>query len=280
MQNPLAVVTTFPPTVISQIAIISNQRRRCPSILLDIRPRLPSKLLDPVDHSIHSRQFLQRHEISSQTGDMRTSHARSAQSSRGGITLDADALDANTWCEDIHAAAEVAEGCPLVGALVDGADGYGCRCGTGRGVGCVLVFVAGCYDGDDTCSCDGVYGVVHGAGEAAAQGHVHDGFARELGGCGVFDDCGMLESMFMWLWRVMDVGVGSFTKIHTGQDAGGGAASVGIEDLDGHELDVLGHTKGLATNGASNVATVSVFVGVLDSESVECVSLIRESTGM
>jgi hypothetical protein len=38
---------------------------------------------------------------------------------------------------------------------------------------------------------------------------------------------------------------------------------LGIQNLDSDEVDVLGHTKGLASNGTGDVATVAIFVGVL-----------------
>lgn len=102
------------------------------------------------------------------------------------------------------------------------------------------VLVAGSNNGDNAGVGDGGDGVVHGRGERASQGHVHNSLAGELLGLNVVDD-----------------------ELHAVQDARVATGTAGIEDLDGNELDVLGNAKGSAANGTGNVAAVAVFIGVL-----------------
>lgn len=53
------------------------------------------------------------------------------------------------------------------------------------------------------------------------------------------------------------------TKLHAGNDARVGTTAIGIQDLDGDELDLLGDTKVPAANGASNVGSVTVPIRIL-----------------
>lgn len=53
------------------------------------------------------------------------------------------------------------------------------------------------------------------------------------------------------------------TELHPGNDTRVRTGAVSSQDLDGHQVDLLGDTKGLATDGAGNVAAVTLLICVL-----------------
>ncbi len=50
--------------------------------------------------------------------------------------------------------------------------------------------------------------------------------------------------------------------LDTGDDAGVGAGSAGIEDLDGDEVGVLGNAVSGASDGTRAVSSVAVLIGI------------------
>ena len=101
--------------------------------------------------------------------------------------------------------------------------------------------VASSNDGDDAGLKHGLDGAVERRGEAAAQGHVHDGLAADALLLDVLND-----------------------PLHAVNDTTVAAVAIGVEDLDSDNLGVLGDSKGGARDGAGDVATVAVLIGVLD----------------
>jgi len=83
-------------------------------------------------------------------------------------------------------------------------------------------------------------GVVDGRGARPAQRHVGDGAVGAAARGRVGRD-----------------------KVHAGDDAGRGAGAVGVEDLDGVQLGLLGDAVVDAANGAGYVGAVAVAVGGL-----------------
>ena len=61
---------------------------------------------------------------------------------------------------------------------------------------------------------------------------------------------------------------GKRTELHAGNHARVAPGAVRVEDLDGHDVDVLGDAKGGPADCSSDVAPVSVLVVVLFIEQV------------
>lgn len=124
--------------------------------------------------------------------------------------------------------------------LLRGTDRAGRGLGSrGRALG-VNTLVTG-SDGKEEAGIDNTSSsIVDGLGEATAKGHVDDDALRAV----------LLSS-------VLD------GEVHTTDDTGGSARSVGVEDLDGEELSLLGDTVGLGADGAGNVGAVAITVSVV-----------------
>lgn len=102
------------------------------------------------------------------------------------------------------------------------------------------VLVTSGNNGDDAGISEGFDGSVDGLRERTAQGHVHNSLSADSLPLDIVDN-----------------------ELHAVQNAGVAAASIGIKDLDGHEFDILRNTESIAADGASNVATVTIFIFVL-----------------
>lgn len=92
----------------------------------------------------------QRNEVSGDTSDVRAGHGSSADGPGRSVASDPSGEDILSRCEDVNDGAVVrARGATVV--VVDGADGDGEGLVGGRGVGRVLVAVAGSDDDGDPC---------------------------------------------------------------------------------------------------------------------------------
>ena len=68
------------------------------------------------------------------------------------------------------------------------------------------------------------------------------------------------------------------TELHAFKHTGVGTGTVGVEHLDGDQLDLLGDTEGLAANSASDVAAVAVLVVRLEKSVSARASLVGRDT--
>ena len=101
------------------------------------------------------------------------------------------------------------------------------------------VLIASSNDGHDAGVADGLDGAVQCLGEGSAEGHVHDGLALDAALLDVVDD-----------------------ELHAVEDGRVLASPLGVEDLDSHDLGLLGNAKGGAGDGARDVAAVALLVRV------------------
>ncbi len=102
------------------------------------------------------------------------------------------------------------------------------------------VIIPGSDHGDDACVVDSLDGVVDGLREGSSKRHIHDGLSLAVRGCDVVGD-----------------------PLHALQHARVGAGAAGVEDLNGHDVDVLGDAKGASAESAGDVAPMAVLVRVL-----------------
>lgn len=101
-------------------------------------------------------------------------------------------------------------------------------------------FVAGSDNGDNARGVEGLDGTVDGCRELATQGHVHDGLASDALLLSVVND-----------------------ELHALENARVAATTIGIEDLDGDQVDLLGDAESSSTNGTSDVAAVTILIVIL-----------------
>lgn len=163
------------------------------------------------------------------------SHGGSGDGVNGGGAADPCRLHVNTGGEDIEGGTEVGELGAVVG-VVGGTNGDGVL---GRGGGVLRgigVVVTGSDDDGDTGGDGGFDSRVEGSGERATERHGEDGLAITT----VLAD-----------------------KFDAANDAGVGAGSLTIEDLDSDKLGLAGNTVGGATDGTGTVSAVSVLISIL-----------------
>lgn len=177
-------------------------------------------------------------EVGTETGDVGGSHGSTGDGVGGGGGADPGGEDGRAGGEDVDEGTVVGvRGNGISrGGGTDSADG---GLGSGGVVGGVGTVVAGGDGEEDTGPDQGGGGAVGGSGVAAAEGHVGDGAVGAVAGLGVGGD-----------------------KVHAGNDTGVGAGAVGVEDLDGVEVGLLGNTIGGATDGTGDVSAVAVAIGV------------------
>lgn len=59
------------------------------------------------------------------------------------------------------------------------------------------------------------------------------------------------------------MGLLKLTELHAIENTRVGASTIAIKNLDANEVDVLGNTESLTTNGTGDVGAVSVLISVL-----------------
>lgn len=175
-------------------------------------------------------------EVGGDTSNMGRGHG----STRDGVGLAVGpgGGDVGTGGKDIDTSAEVG----VVGKdIIDvsGTDSAGRSLRSrrrGRGIG---GGVAGGDGKEEAGAGDGGSGRVDSSGGAATERHVDNNTVGAVLRRSIIDD-----------------------ELHTGNDTGVGASTVVAEDLDSEEGGLLGDTVGQAADGASNVSTVALAIGV------------------
>lgn len=197
------------------------------------------KSLDAVAQRNRRARTLESQKVSTKTSDVGASHGGTGEGPGTGASV-GGGNDGRARGKDINDGTVVGEGGAGIGR-VDGADGACVGGGRRVGVCGVDVGVAG-GDGDkDTVAGGGSDGVADGLprGLGAAEGQVGGGAGRAAAGGAVAGEPGQ-----------------------AGDDVRGIAASGLVADLDGDELGLLGDTIGVGANGAGDVGSVALEVGV------------------
>lgn len=175
-------------------------------------------------------------EVGSEASNVRRGHGRAGQGVA--LTTGNAGEDIDTGGEDIDDSAKVGEvGNDVLG--VRGADGAGAGLGGGGALASVGGLVTGSDGEEDSGLDDGGGGVVDSLGEATAQRHVGNSAVGALAGSGILGN-----------------------ELDTGDDTAVGAGTTVVEDLDGEELGLLGDTEGQTADGAGNVGTVALAIGI------------------
>ena len=205
---------------------------------------LDGHLLDVAAHAVGSlvgaRGRIQSHKVGRETSNVGRSHAGAGCSGSAAGLVGAD--DVDTRGKDLDDRAKVAER-GLCVVLVDGTDGADAGLVGRAGVAGVDVVVAG-GDSEEEARVDGGFGgLVQGGAGGSAERQVSDG---SLGAAAVL------------------AGVGSVLsgEVEAGDGLRDGSRAVSTKHLHAEELNLLGHTVGLAANGAGDVGAVAVVVVV------------------
>lgn len=172
---------------------------------------------------------------SGDTGNVGSGHGSSGDGVAGSLGSNPGRGDLDTRSKDLNALAEGREGGNVV-VDIRGTDGQSLRGTGGRTRASVDVLVVTGGDNDrDVGTEKAANGIVQGAGGTTTKRHVDDGLLALVDA----DD-----------------------PVKSSDDSRGGTRTLTVEDLDTDEVDLLGNTVGVSSDGTGDVGTVTVLVGV------------------
>jgi len=184
-----------------------------------------------------SREALESKEIGSKAGDVGSSHG----SSRNGVGAVArpGRKDIDTGSKNVDESAIVGEGGAYI-AAIGSTDGEGSGFGGWRVVGGIGVRVTGCDSKEDTGLNGGGDSVIHGLVLTTTERHVGNGTLGAVTG-----------------WRI------GGNVIDTSNDTSECTGTARIQNLNGVQLRLFGHSICDSSNSTSNVSTMAIAVKVL-----------------
>lgn len=175
------------------------------------------------------------HVQSGDTDNVGSGHRGSGDSVAGSLGSNPGRGDLDTGAKDLDALAEGREGGNVV-VDIRSTDGQGLG-GTGGGTRAgvdILVVTGGDNDGDVGAE-KAADGIVQGAGGTTTKRHVDDGLLALVDA----DD-----------------------PVKSSDDSRGGTRALTVENLDTDEVDLLGNTVGVSSDGTGDVGTVTVLISV------------------
>jgi hypothetical protein len=229
-------------TMLLLVAVVGDTVSGATDVVADLGTALLSEALDKADDLVGAVELLETHKVGGETGNVRGGHAGTAESSSVSVGLDANAEDIDTRGVNVNLGAKVGEVGTLVGKAIDSTDSDSVGGRSRRSQGSSPVLVTSCHNRDNASLEKSFNGTVDSLRLVTTERHVHNSLASTVILLDIVND-----------------------ELHALKDTRVAATTRGIENLDGNKVNLLGNTEGSATNGSSDVATVTVLIIILFS---------------